>query len=241
MIPYTKRASNPGGTFVHLRTHDTGSVCWTGYNIRCAGRDGFSVLDGIQLLVCWTGRDTTCGVLKAVRRFLQKLCGDISNQMSGRTLGCSPVLCDYLCALWDRLLPLSGKLGNYRLLAIQCCRSTRQTTVRSSFPCFLPVLPHPATCHFCSWQHVMLITGVLQHAVTSPMIPCGSSIPTENGPCSPKSEASRITQEALFVFRVSWMNEQTNQGTNEHPLNSGRMNENTDHRTNQVTNQRSNR
>ncbi|CAM9344963.1 unnamed protein product [Scytosiphon promiscuus] len=51
-------------------------------------------------------------------------------------------------------------------------------------------------------KHVALIAGVPQHAVTSPMIPCGSPIAAENGPCSAQSEASSVMQEALFVLRV---------------------------------------
>ncbi|CAB1114966.1 unnamed protein product [Ectocarpus sp. CCAP 1310/34] len=51
-------------------------------------------------------------------------------------------------------------------------------------------------------KHVTLVTGVPQHAVTSPMVPCGEAKQTEQGPCSAEYETSSVMQEALFVFKV---------------------------------------
>lgn len=56
--------------------------------------------------------------------------------------------------------------------------------------------------HVLSFQHLVLVTGVPQHASTSPMVPCGEATQTASGPCSAQYETSSVMQAAKFVFRV---------------------------------------
>eukprot|EP00903_Cladosiphon_okamuranus_P013133 g12248.t1 len=61
-------------------------------------------------------------------------------------------------------------------------------------------------------KHTVLVPGVPQHAVTSPMIPCGSATKTPSGPCSSQYETSSVMQEAMFTFRVDAMTEASRTG-----------------------------